>query len=179
MDPRFDIPVFLDFEGVLRPAFSSAGLTQARHALAPLLHAEALGLRPIVVIASTHRLEHSTSELADILESHAPGLGRFVKSSTPYAGRLRMSHEDHEAYLVAPRLFETSAWMRTRDQSFSSWIAIDDNEHIYRHPDTGTPPQLLLCDGRLGFTPSDGLDLSSRFERIALDIAKAPPKPTR
>lgn len=174
MEPRADIPVFLDFEGVLRPAHTTAGLTQARHLVAPLRHAESLGLRPLLVISSTHRLDYHVEQLSQILESHAKGLGRFVAGSTPYAGRMRMADEDHEFYALAPRLFETRAWIASRPQPFPAWIAIDDNENIYQHPEMPLPPELLLCDGRHGFTPADADQLASRFDRIAAQLDKRP-----
>lgn len=175
--PGLLIPIFLDVEGVLRPAGSPLGLVCAKNLLAPLLSAEAMGLHPVLIISSTYRLDHDVHDLARILESHAHGIGRFVQGVTPVGSRMTLTDEQSARYAHAPRLLEVQAFLTRAKISHLDWIAIDDTPSLYggRSPNCTTPPQLLVCDGRFGFDHLSAMELEDRLDVIARNHGLAVP----
>ena len=172
---RLGVPIFLDFEGVLRTAHSeqSSGFSLARNFIAPLTAAEALGLDPLLVIASTYRHQLSVSALAQLLESEAPGLGRFVVSATPVPSSMNLDREQRGAYYQAPRLYEVRTWLEHQGMLGSPWIAVDDSPSLYG---PAVVPQLIVCDPLHGFDAERARVL---LERLRTIVPSLPPAPTR
>lgn len=166
MDQPTPVPVFLDFEGVLRPTFNDGPFSSAKNLVEPLREARAMGLFPALVIASTYRLKYPWKDLAALLETHAPGIGEFICGCTPRGGDYVFSEEDAERQSKAPRLFEAMTWMRTRGAPLG-WIAIDDTKELYGPNDAALPRELLLCDGAQGFTEADANKLREKFSAMA------------
>lgn len=155
------IPVFLDFEGVLRPAGSRGSFTCAPILLEALLQAQALGARPLLVVASTHRIDYRCHELARFVDRDAPGIAAFFHDITPYGPRLIESdpEADHKAYERATRLFETQAWLDDQRARPERWIAIDDTPSLYAPRFEPLPPELIVCPSDTGFGPEQARQL--------------------
>lgn len=157
------IPIFLDFEGVLRPAGDGGPFLSARLITPALIAARQAGVDFGLIVASTHRRERSWKELAEIVDSHAPGLGQFFAGANPHGPDCIDSEEDYDLHSRAPRLFESLRWMQARPrQQASQWIAIDDTAEIYGR-DGILPSELMLIDGAKGFTKEDGTALLARL----------------
>lgn len=178
------IPIFLDFEGVLRANGSTAeGFNMAANLVPPLVEAEALGLDPVLVVASTYRLDFGVEVLAQVLERQAPGLGRFVRGATPSPSELHMNREQQRLHAEAPRIFEVKEWLAREHILESHWIAIDDRADLYGQSpgQSACDPleQLLLCRGSVGFDAERASELGARLRRIASELglpAGGPPR---
>lgn len=166
MDQPTPVPIFLDFEGVLRPTSHDGPFFSARNMVEPLREARAMGLFPALVIASTYRLKYSWRDLAAMLEADAPGIQEFICGCTPRGGDHVFSEEDAERQSKAPRLFEAMTWMQSRGAPLG-WIAIDDTKELYGQDDATLPRELLLCNGAQGFTKEDADKLREKFVAMA------------
>lgn len=163
------VPIFLDFEGVLRPAMHSGSFICAANLLHPLDRAEELGLDPYLIIASTYRLEYDWRALAGMLEREAPGLGRRIQGATPYASKFA-TDDEMESAGRAVRLLETREWLRRCKQPIGEhWIAIDDSPSLYETSGS-LPSQLIVCDGQSGFDGQKANELEARFEAISAKL---------
>lgn len=171
------VPIFLDFEGVLKTAGSPTrdGFPLARNLLPALERAEALCLSPQVVIASSYRQQLSVGSLAQILDREAPGLGRFVTSATPSEPSMRLDRQQREAHGLAPRLFEVRAWLAREGMADSRWIAIDDNPSLYGAESSEAPAELMVCDPEFGLDAERASELAERLLRIARAAAPSSP----
>ena len=169
----YPVPIFTDFEGVLRPAFSHGGpFFCAKELLAPLEEALALGLSPCLIVASTHRLEFDWRELAKIIDRDAPGLGRFFAGATPYGPRAAQTPDEMLRYAEAPRLFEAEKWLEPRPAPFG-WLCVDDSPELFGEV---APPQLLLCQSHRGFGAPEAHELSKRLRELARAIPRPAPR---
>lgn len=166
MDQPTPVPIFLDFEGVLRPTFYEGPFFCAKNLVEPLLEAREMGLFPALVIASTYRLTHSWRDLAAMLDSHAPGIGQFICGCTPKGADQVVTLDESKRQAKAPRLFEAEKWMESRGAPLG-WIAIDDSEELYGSNYGSLPPELILCDGNHGFTLADAANLRGRLCSLA------------
>jgi hypothetical protein len=166
----YPVPIFVDFEGVLRPAFSRVGgFPCAKALLEPLFEAIELGLSPCLIIASTYRLERHWRELAAIINHDAPGLGQFFAGATPHGPSVARLPDELMRFANAPRLFEAHKWLEPREAPFA-WISIDDSPDLFAGPGADLPDQLLLCESERGFGSAEAAQLSERLRDIASRI---------
>ena len=146
------LPVFLDFEGVLRPAGMQGDFICAAPLLEALEAAKKEGILVGLVVASTHRASYSWRELAGAIDRVAPGIGSYFIGANPFFDQLETENEIKK-FEEAPRYFESMSWLSDRRPSClesGSWVAIDDTPSIWGRQNL--PPQLLVCDSQYGFS---------------------------
>jgi hypothetical protein len=157
------VPLFLDFEGVLRPTGSRGSFICAPLLLEGLLQAQSQGVQALIVVASTHRINSRCHELARFVDRDAPGISSFFHDVTPHGPRLIDTdpNADSAAYERAPRLFETQAWMSKQIARPNRWIAIDDTPTLYAPTPEPLPHELIVCPSDIGFGPDQARQLVS------------------
>ncbi|MYN45996.1 hypothetical protein GTP23_13150 [Pseudoduganella sp. FT93W] len=131
--------LFLDFDGVLHP-----DITYGDSALLcklPVLE-DVLRRRPAVqvVVSSTWREKRSLLELQSLFSAD---IAPRIIDLTP-AWREVQSDEDFGAYV---RQAEIESWLRTTGRVWESWVAIDDQPHLFRP----------FCKNLLAINPATGL----------------------
>ena len=131
--------LFLDFDGVLHP-----DITYGEAALLcklPVLEG-VLRRRPAVqvVVSSTWREKRSLHELRALFSAD---IAPRIIDATP-AWRDVQGEETFGAYV---RQAEIEAWLRTTGRVWESWLALDDQAHLFRP----------FCKNLLATNPATGL----------------------
>ncbi|MHB1665944.1 HAD domain-containing protein [Thiomonas sp.] len=133
-----DAVLFLDFDGVLH---ALDGAEDFRHVplLATVIAPHAVDL----VITSSWKIGYALDEMVERL---GPVLGARVVGITP----------EVRPFASGYRQREVEAWQEASHRRTAHWLALDDDPQLF-DPDC---PNLLLCDGRTGFTEQDALKLT-------------------
>ena len=145
--------LFLDFDGVLHPAvnFNDALLL----CKLPLVE-DVLRRRPAVsvVISSTWR---DTRTLPELRGFFSADIAPRVIDVTP-AWREVQDDESFGAYV---RQAEIEAWLRTAGRGWESWLAVDDQPHLFKP----FCKNLLSTNPATGLTEADANVLALRLGR--------------
>lgn len=137
--------LFLDFDGVLHPSICPEREYFSR---LPLFSAALRGVpRLSVAISSSWRHFYSLTELRAFFPADIAG--RIVGATPQISGLPRHAEIlDYLARCAAPDI---------------PWLALDDSRFEF----PAHCPNLLLCDGRTGFTEADAERLRRLVERLA------------
>ncbi|MBC3879966.1 hypothetical protein H8K35_06485 [Undibacterium sp. LX40W] len=131
--------IFLDFDGVLHPepCFDSADhfcfLPRFENVLRDFVNVE-------IVISSTWRATRSLDDLQSIFSED---IRRRIIGRTPNWSE----HPDILEVIGYQRHAEVEAWLRSTNQPWEKWIAVDDKAYLFRP----FLPNLVKTDSLVGF----------------------------
>lgn len=149
-----NLPLFLDFDGVLHPEFCH----ESKHFCQLPVLEDVLRAMPSVeiVISSTWR-HHRPFEV--LQATFSADIAPRVVGTTPRYADLA---EIPERLLGYEREAECVAWLRTHRASTERWLALDDRAWLFRPFST----HLVQTDGKSGLDASSAQTLAQRIQQM-------------